>query len=37
MKQIAANKEIDNMDEREAYSNSFYEIFDTIYTIFGNY
>lgn len=37
MKAISIHKEIEEMSETEAYFYSFFEIFDTIYTIFGNY
>lgn len=37
MKTISTHKDIEEMTETEAYFYSFFEIFDTIYTIFGNY
>ena len=37
IKIISIDKEVEEMDLMEAYYFSFFEIFDTIYTIFGNY
>lgn len=37
MKAISLRKDLEELTETEAYYGSFFEIFDTIYIIFGNY